>query len=148
MIMKKLIFFAFFLSLIGCHPCFTQPPDQTVYVDTACNVIVPDYTTMFRVVDNCTNSVIIQYPPAGTLIRDATNFSVDVIARDMYTNSNAVTFNVIVLDTIPPVLEYIDSAQTTYHMNEIDLMFHAMDAHREHIGAEPQDNVLMRRLRQ
>jgi hypothetical protein len=147
--MKKLVFFAIFAALIGCHPCFTQPPDQTVYVDTACNVIVPDYTTMFFVEDNCTNVEVFQYPPAGTIIPEAVNFSVDIIARDAYSNSSGVMLNVIVLDTIAPVLIYIgDTIQATlYHMNEIDLTFHAMDAHRESLGAEPQDNILIRRIR-
>lgn len=109
---KKIILLNAFLAFLSCT-CLPQIPDQSLYIDTACRVTVPDYKGMFDVYDNCTNSTVMQYPPAGTVFDDPINFSVDIVARDAYGNSTAVTFNVEVIDTIGPQIRYIGAISST-----------------------------------
>lgn len=142
---RKLFFLFVFLGFLSCD-CLTQIPTQVLYVDTACMITVPDYTVLFRIRDNCTNYVLVQFPPPGSTFVDQDNFSVDIMATDSYGNSSSVTFNVLVIDTIAPVLQYIGDTTITYHRNEIDQLFDSVDAYRAYLNADPQDEIIIRRL--
>lgn len=131
--MKKLLIFNAFLTLLSCT-CLPQIPTQVLYVDQGCTVTIPDYTAMFLITDNCTNHTILQYPVIGSVLQDPEQFSVDIVARDAYGNTDAVTFNVQVIDTVPPVMQYIGDTVVVYHRNEIDLLISSFVSYRQHLG--------------
>lgn len=119
--MKKLIgLFMFFL--VGCT-CIGQIPPQIVYVDENCQATLPDYTTKVRVRDNCRIDTIFQIPGVGYIL-DAVNQRVDVTitARDAFGNESYMMFEVIAVDTIPPIIEPDSSLLTSYKSYQNNLM--------------------------
>ena len=73
-----------------------------VFFDANCEFIVPDYTTMPSIIENCAVGVVMQSPAIGTVITGNQLITVDVI--DVAGNSNTCSFMVIPLDTIAPVI--------------------------------------------
>lgn len=107
--MKKL-FLLLIVTLLAssCSCLLSQIPPQTIYVNTNCQAILPDYTTDEYVVatDNCGISDIVQTPTAGYIL-DAANQSVEVKiqAVDLFGNvSDEIRFMVTAVDSIKPVL--------------------------------------------
>lgn len=97
--MKKFIQFSLLAIFYGCT-CLAQIPTQYVYVDENCNAIIPDYSEMVVVQDNCNTPTLYQTPLPGTTISETVQ--VEMRAVDIYGNQSSVNFDVVLLDTIPP----------------------------------------------
>lgn len=107
--MKKLIFLLTIILFVGCTNCDLKSqtiPDIFVYVDPDCNYTVADFRVIFDYMDNCGIKDTIQLPAPGTIVSIVTSptVSVEVIARDFSDNIARVTFNVILIDSIPPII--------------------------------------------
>ena len=105
--MKKLILFLAGAVLWGCT-CLSQIPDQLLYVDQNCEAVLPDYTTpeFVNVADNCALDPPVQLPPPGTILDSGQPLTpVTISVTDISGNQSSVSFNVILVDTIPPTIE-------------------------------------------
>ena len=107
--MKKTILLIGFFILIGCT-CLPQIPTQTVYADENCEAVLPNYLQYFDIKDNCRGAVLTQDPlPGFKLTADNPYKQVTILATDISGNTDKETFDVILLDTIPPEI-IIDTA--------------------------------------
>ncbi|MCB9165313.1 MAG: HYR domain-containing protein [Flavobacteriales bacterium] len=86
--------------------CPAVEPLATVYADGSCKIIVPDFTSLFSAIDNCSATpTMVQSPAAGTLLTFVENTTVTIKAVDGAGNSSAqCTATILALDTIRPVL--------------------------------------------
>jgi len=107
--MKKL-FYLLSLVLLGCT-CNAQLQVQYLYADSNCNAVLPDYTLVVQARDNCSNVTLEQSPEPGSLISG--NMSVTISATDESGNNTTARFDVFLLDTIAPILEWPDSVITS-----------------------------------
>jgi len=147
--MKKLIIF---LVIAGCYACSCWPqiPTQYIQADQNCEGVLPNYLEFVTVKDNCQDITPTQDPLPGTIL-DAVNpwITVTLEARDAFNNIDQKKFNVILTDSISPEL-IIDSLGFTdtiaYRRNDIDLMFDSADMYRAYLGADKQNEILVRRL--
>jgi hypothetical protein len=104
--MKKFILFLAVAGLISCN-CISQVPTQTIYAGQSCTAPLPDYTQIVSVDDNCAVKSFTQTPSPGTMLT-TTNPQVTVLLRaeDNQGNVSTRNFNVVLLDTIPPVFNF------------------------------------------
>ena len=117
--MKKLVFILSFVWLVtGC--CLSQLPTQYVYADENCQAVLDDYLPMVVVSDNCSVVDLRQEPAQGVQINGTTD--VFIRAIDEAGNETVMSFDVIVLDTISPVME-LNPAWTGYTNQEIATMY-------------------------
>ncbi|SEP79506.1 HYR domain-containing protein [Neolewinella agarilytica] len=93
-------------------PMIVCPDDQTESLDGDCEFLVPDYTGMATITDNCSsiapapapNLTITQDPVAGsTVTGDGTVTPITITATDAAGNTFSCTFNLTTEDTTPPV---------------------------------------------
>ncbi len=91
----------------GINPVDNMPPnvncpaDQSLSPDANCDATLPDYTGLGSAIDNCDGALSIsQMPPAGTVVSG--NTVVTFSATDSRGNTGTCTFNVILLDAVPP----------------------------------------------
>jgi len=117
--MRKITPILFAWLLYGCS-CMAQIPTQYVYLDTACQARIPDYSYLVTVRDNCDNPILTQDPVAGTLVDQTTIITMRAV--DSYGNSHQVTFNVVVLDTIAPTIQ-LNENWTGYTDQEVGDMY-------------------------
>lgn len=106
---KSLILLIFMLVFTSCGCLLSQVPPQTIYADSNCEGILPDYTTMVLASDNCEGPITIsQTPIAGTKLTVVNpTINVVVVARDVFGNmSKPLSISVSLIDTIPPVLSW------------------------------------------
>jgi len=97
-------------------PIVTCPGNQNEYFDTTCQFVLPDYTGLLVAVDNCDPvPVVTQSPVIGTVIAGPT--TITLTATDTSGNFSNCTFDVLLTDSIPPVVtcpgnqyEYFDTA--------------------------------------
>ncbi|QTE23221.1 choice-of-anchor Q domain-containing protein [Polaribacter cellanae] len=89
------------LEVTGCTgtdnkaPTLSTIPNQVGYFNASNNFVVPDYTHLFTVADNCDVSpVLTQSPVAGTVINTLTDTVITVTATDASSNSQQSTFTV------------------------------------------------------
>ena len=102
--MKRLFGFLIVAALAACT-CLSQIPDQLIYVDQNCEAVLPDYTPDVIVTDNCDNATISQVPNAGTLLTSAQPVTeITITAEDISGNQSSISFNVLLVDTIPPTI--------------------------------------------
>ena len=106
--MKKLLLI---LSVIlsSCSCLLSQIPPQTIYVDQNCEALLPDYTIQTVAIDNCPEGMVINQTPIPGTLMSVSNPALDVSIKavDAFGNtSNTLTFTVILLDTIAPVLSW------------------------------------------
>ena len=77
--------------------------EKTVTGDLACKALLPDYTGVAVVTDNCDPApVVTQLPEPGTIITGTTLVTLTV--TDAFGNSDETSFNVVVLDEIAPAI--------------------------------------------
>lgn len=103
--MKKILVLLFVSTFIGCK-CLSQIPPQYLYIDENCQAVMPDYRGLFDFTDNCAVKDTVQLPSPGTILSIVTNPNtmVEIIIRDYSDNIAATAFNVIIIDTIPPII--------------------------------------------
>ena len=104
--MRKFILSLFVLTFFVSCTCLPQISTQTIYANENCMGLLPDYTSIVTVSDNC-SATLRQVPSAGYVL-DIGNPSIDVTltASDPSGNETITTFSVILLDTIPPTMEF------------------------------------------
>jgi hypothetical protein len=117
--MKKLLTLLSVAFLItGC--CFSQLPTQYAYVDENCIAMVPDFTGMVIVSDNCGIATMSQVPPPGDPIMETTQ--VFIRATDDQGNERSMNFEMILLDTIAPLMQ-INPDWVGYSDKEVGNMY-------------------------
>lgn len=95
-------------------PSITCPANQSLLADATCQAVLPDYTGMATVSDNCdANPVLTQSPAPGTVI--TADVTVTLTATDASTNSANCSFNVTFVTTstqavCQDVTVYVDGA--------------------------------------
>ena len=102
--MKKVILF--FAAILIALSTFAQT--KTMYVDGSCERAVPNYLDSVVVTDNCQLQSVTQLPVAGTILNGANQSTqVVILAEDVFGNQAALNFELILLDSIPPVIQWI-----------------------------------------
>lgn len=90
------------------RPAIVCPNDTTLAVDATCAALIPDYTDLPVVMDNCeaTGTVTVtQSPIAGTMVSDeASLITITLTATDPSGNAITCDFNVQLIDSIPPAI--------------------------------------------
>ncbi len=100
---------SFNLTIIDTtSPAVSCPGNQTVYVDNNCDYSIPDLSSLLTITDNCSllaNMTIVQNPVIGVnLSNHGTTQTVDFNVTDEAGNSNQCSFDIILTDTISPVV--------------------------------------------
>ena len=116
---KLLVLFVLGFLLYGCG-CMAQIPPQYIYVDSACVGVIPDYSNLIVVTDNCEVAYITQTPAPGTTIAITTQIQMEAV--DMIGNTSSVYFNALLLDTIAPLIQ-LNPAWTGYTDQEVGDMY-------------------------
>jgi hypothetical protein len=118
--MKKLfVLFVLGFILYGCG-CLAQIPPQYVYVDDECTAIIPDYSNLVVVSDNCELADLTQIPSPGTAITVTT--VIEMRAIDVSGNTSSVYFNAVLLDTVAPLIQ-LNPEWTGYTDTEVADMY-------------------------
>ncbi len=90
------------------RPSLACVPDTTLGVDAGCNAVLPDYTSVAVVMDNCNGPAeiaVVQAPaPDSPLSTEGATQDVTITATDASGNSTSCTFTVTLIDTIDPVV--------------------------------------------
>lgn len=94
------------LLTTGC--CMTQIPTQYYFATDSCTFYLPDYSQVVEIRDNCcvTDTGFVQIPNSGTLLTPGTEVTVTLIATDCYGNTSQMTFDVVIIDNVPPEFIY------------------------------------------
>jgi len=119
--MKKVILLLMFVGLVGCD-CVPQIPTQFYFANDSCNFYLPDYSQAVEVRDNCCvdSMGFYQTPHSGTLLMPGYDITVTLRGKDCSGNTISMSFDVVVIDTVPPTFFY-DSTQflpTGMYQNE------------------------------
>jgi hypothetical protein len=97
-------------------------PVQIVEAGPDCQGVLPDYRGFFTARDNCGMAPLIQDPAPGTILTpEAPYIQVNIIATDFSNNTEKVTFDALLYDTIPPVIE-VDSGFLSYKFESTSQM--------------------------
>lgn len=90
----------------GVNPTFVScTPDQNETPDVNCQFVLPDYTSLSTVSDNCTPAgsiVVTQSPAVGATINGTS--VITLTATDQAGNTATCTFQVILTDGTPPTI--------------------------------------------
>jgi len=134
--MKRLFLFLSLATLISCT-CLPQIPPQYAYVDSNCNAILEDYRGIVIATDNCSDVQILQEPTPGQVIGVTT----EVILRAIDGNGNesSVSFEVRLLDTIPPDIQL--NPDWAYEWGEVGDMWWTVVKHTQKSFIEGKELV-------
>jgi hypothetical protein len=126
--MKKLtILFSVLFFLSGCSCMLGQIPAQYIFVGENCSAVLPSYLDRVTATDNCVLASLIQTPAAGTVLTSAMMVNrVEIKATDNSGNSSSVSFDVVLIDTIPPVLT-VDSVLITGDFEILATLYNQAD---------------------
>jgi len=124
--MKKLMIL-FVVLLAGCKCTLGQIPPQYIFAGDNCQAPLPDYTPRVTVSDNCRVVSLVQTPAPGFLLTADTPIANVVIkATDTGGNSTQINFNVMLIDTIPPVMT-VDSTLITGDYEILNTLYNQAD---------------------
>ncbi len=85
-------------------PSITCPGDQMVNLESSCQFTLIDYTGLATTSDNCATTIsVTQSPAIGDIVTSDT--VVTLTADDGNGNTSTCTFNVIITDTVDPIIE-------------------------------------------
>jgi hypothetical protein len=100
------------LLMVMSISCLAQIPTQFYLANDSCNFVLPDYSQAVQVLDNCCvdSNGFYQTPHSGTLLFPGYDITVTLVGRDCAGNSVQMTFDVVVIDEVPPTFFY-DSTQ-------------------------------------
>ncbi|MGB1031294.1 MAG: HYR domain-containing protein, partial [Flavobacteriales bacterium] len=90
--------------------------DITVELTDNCDFTLEDYRSLVQATDNCSDVTITQLPAPGTVITE--NQEVVMVVGDDYGNESVCTFNVIIEDTIDPVITCGDNLVQTNDLGD------------------------------
>ncbi|MFM8912595.1 MAG: HYR domain-containing protein, partial [Flammeovirgaceae bacterium] len=88
-------------------PTITCPASQAIVLDASCQGVIPDYTSLATVADNCTLAaalVVTQTPAAGYSVSGTRPTVVTLTASDVAGNKATCSFVVTATDNTPPVI--------------------------------------------
>ena len=89
-------------------PSLTCPSNQTLYPDADCEAVIPDYTGLVAVTNECmmgTGITVTQSPIAGTMLSGhGTSQLITITADDGSGNMETCDFTVTLNDTLPPTI--------------------------------------------
>ncbi len=89
-------------------PSITCPGNQTIPVDSNCEITITDYTSMAIVTSQCfpaTDFMVTQTPIAGTLLSGAgTMQQITLVADNGAGKTNSCSFNISLADTTAPTI--------------------------------------------
>ena len=147
--MKKVLLFITLAALISCN-CLPQIPTQYLPADENCEAVLPNYLDYVSVFDNCQGGTLTQIPLPGTVLTESNPWiTVTITAKDLGGRTDMEQFITVLDDGIAPQIIWDSIPGDTIpvaHINDIDLLFESVDEYRAYLGAEPQDNILIRRL--
>lgn len=109
--MKKILFLLSIVLLSSCTCVLSQIPPQYIYIGESCQATLPDYLPMVTATDNCSLASLTQIPEGGTVLTEQIS-GVEIRATDNTGNHTSINFNVILIDTIPPVITVDDTTLT------------------------------------
>jgi large repetitive protein len=92
---------------LSAPPVITCPPAQTVYLNQACNALVPDYVSLVEIDASCypvENIAITQSPAAASMMSGVGTTVITITATDPNGLSSTCTFNAIRIDTLSPTI--------------------------------------------
>ena len=99
-------------------PQLTCPSNQSDYLDSNCEFILLDYSSLITSNDNCDASLnITQSPVAGSIVNSDTTIHFTV--SDDYGNSTTCSFNLDLIDTISPSVT-CNSLNDVYYTTNCD----------------------------
>ena len=100
------------VGIISTSFCLAQIQTQFYLANDSCNFVLPDYSQAVQVLDNCCvdSNGFYQTPHSGTLLFPGYDITVTLAGRDCAGNSVQMTFDVVVIDEVPPTFFY-DSTQ-------------------------------------
>lgn len=120
--MRKTVAFLVLL-IVATSCCMTQIPTQYYFATDSCTFYLPDYSQAVQVRDNCcvTDSSFVQVPNSGTLLTPGTEVRVTLTATDCYGNSSSMSFDVVIIDNVPPTFYYdsTDFISLGHYQNDI-----------------------------
>src|SRR5690554_78358 len=95
--------------------------DTAMFIEEACGVVLPDFTLAVDVADNCSSLTagtltLTQNPAAGTSLGVGT-YTVELLLEDAGGNTSTCSFEIVVSDTLAPVIE-IEGLSATYCAGE------------------------------
>ena len=103
--MKKILFLVSTVLLSSCTCLLSQIPPQYIYINESCQATLPDYLTKVTASDNCNLASLIQIPAGGSILTsDNIVTQVEIRATDNTGNHTSINFNVILIDTVPPII--------------------------------------------
>ena len=109
--MKKILFLSSIVLLSSCTCILSQIPPQYIYINENCEAVLPDYLTKVTATDNCNLASLIQIPEGGSILTNMVN-QIEIRATDNTGNHTSINFNVILIDTIPPIITVDDTTLT------------------------------------
>ena len=109
--MKKILFLSSIVLLSSCTCILSQIPSQYVYIGENCQAVLPNYLTKVTATDNCNLASLIQIPEGGSILTNIVN-EIEIRATDNTGNHTSINFNVILIDTIPPIITVDDTTLT------------------------------------
>lgn len=80
------------------------PASQTLVLNAACSAVLPDYTGLAEITDNCGISSIIQSPAPGSLVSGAGPMDVTLTVKNKSNLPASCTFTVNKTDITPPTI--------------------------------------------
>jgi hypothetical protein len=95
------------ISIDNTAPVITCGGNQTINMDGDCEAIMPDYTSLATVSDNCTapgDITVVQSPSAGSTLSGAGSQTIQLTATDASGNSSSCSFTLTKQDVTPPVI--------------------------------------------
>lgn len=117
----------------SCSCVLSQVPPQTIYANANCEAVLPDYTPQVTASDNCGDVVLAQSPEAGYILT-AANPVVDVIitGTDQFGNTAFLTIPVSMVDTIPPILEWVTGVASITEQDVVNMYTNWVEAVKVH----------------
>ncbi len=99
-------------------PLISCPANITAYGDSTCQFVITDYTDLAIPTDNCTASpIVMQNLVAGTSLNGTGNYAIILSATDATGNSNTCAFDIIIIDTLPPIVTCIGNQSEVLDQN-------------------------------
>jgi gliding motility-associated-like protein len=99
-------------------PTLTAVQNIEEELDANCNFVVPDYTSLTTVADNCGTTTITQSPIAGTVISGhGTLQTITLTADDGNGNTDSTSFDVTLVDATAPTLTSVGDTEEDLDAN-------------------------------
>jgi len=137
--MKKIVYLIGVLILSSSCTCvLSQIPPQTIYANAECEAILPDYTLQVVASDNCEGEVLLMQSPAPGTLLTAADPVVDVLITgvDQFGNEAHLIVPVSLVDTIPPLLEWVEGVASIQEHDLINMYNNFEQAVKYHGIAE------------